>query len=1271
MKIRFSKLAALLCFSVALNGQTLQTKYWETNGKVNSVVENNGLLYLGGLFNYVGPNTGPFTGFLSANGQNKISSQLNGEVRCIAQDSLGNWYVAGNFITANGNQKLAKLSPAGQLIGSFNPEIDGSINTMLVQRGVLYIGGSFQSVNGQERSNMAAFNLASGSLSNWNPGANGTVNALASYNLQIMVGGSFSRVDTFERSSLASVNEAGKVNPFNHRVSGTVNCISIADSNMYIGGVFALVDSMQRSNLAKLNPVANILSPWQVDVDGPVLTLGYNFFLANLYVGGQFDLIGGELRSNVACVDMFLPVVRSDFAPAVNNTVKHLVVNNNNVFIAGSFTRTGLTEQAYIAKLTFAGNNAPFFPGANADANCLYLMGDTCVAGGKFSSVGGIAVSNMVALSKATGSPLNINFNNSASVNGEVKVLELMGGDLLVAGDFSNLGSANRRGLGSLDLLTGNPTSWDPQCNGSVNAMKLLGTNLFVGGSFSSCGGQSRQNIAWLDGNTGNAKAWTYPVGGEVRALELAGGILYAGGLFDTAGGAYRANVVAFNLVDSSLHSWTAHTDGAVNAVASFGNEIILGGNFSTVKGSTRNYLAVVDTTLAANLSTWAPAIDYPVMGMFMNGEWIYPYIESPISNFPLEAKIFNANKQSEALLDLPLSAQKISCVQLRDTVMYVGGLFGSTGSASNRNFAAFAMNVAAPAQSASNIQFSNVTPVSMRVSFTKGNGKARLVLASSRGRVLSTPSNGNTYAASQSFGLGNPIDSSYVVYNGIDTTFVLTGLQKSTRYHFAVIEYNGMANFTAYKNTAIPKDSQTTIAGYNPPTVSTTNLSFSDVRPNQMTLKWTKGNGDARIVVASRNKAVNAQPRDSVYYNVTGFFPFAPDLGGENYVVYNGTEDSCTVFGLIEDSTYHFSVYEYNGIAGYLRYKYGSPATGNQKTLKRAAEPSNPSSAVVISNITSTTMKLNWTKGNGASRMVIANTATAVSTMPNDGESYMTDNNYSGNSSYLSGYERVVYIGTGDSITVRGLTPNTTYHFAVVEFNGSDYTSNYKTDSVARANGLTLTSVAPPSVAPRNLVFTTTTGNSIACKWTRGNGDKGVVFVKKAAAQTAKPANGKTYLASAAFGSGDTLADGSSAVFVGTLDSTTFSNLDTGTVYFVTVYEYAESFYGPVYRLDSFASGNKKTASLLGLRDFLTGKNLSVYPNPVSDVLTIEFGKPTKEESSIELYDLKGNLLGEQKAAAFSTLLHLDTSALKQGAYLLKIRHGAEVLTKSFMVSH
>jgi hypothetical protein len=143
-------------------------------------------------------------------------------------------------------------------------------------------------------------------------------------------------------------------------------------------------------------------------------------------------------------------------------------------------------------------------------------------------------------------------------------------------------------------------------------------------------------------------------------------------------------------------------------------------------------------------------------------------------------------------------------------------------------------------------------------------------------------------------------------------------------------------------------------------------------------------------------------------------------------------------------------------------------------------AQPTTQASGVTFTSVGSTSVTVNWTNGNGAGRIVLAKAGSAVNSDPVDGTSY-TPNAAFGSGSQIGSGNFVVFSGSGSSVIVTNLSPNTTYHFAVYEFSGSGTTINYLTSAPAIGNVATtkaatstgLVSSLNPSFFGQSVTFT------------------------------------------------------------------------------------------------------------------------------------------------------------------------------------------------------
>jgi len=125
---------------------------------------------------------------------------------------------------------------------------------------------------------------------------------------------------------------------------------------------------------------------------------------------------------------------------------------------------------------------------------------------------------------------------------------------------------------------------------------------------------------------------------------------------------------------------------------------------------------------------------------------------------------------------------------------------------------------------------------------------------------------------------------------------------------------------------------------GSNPfasePTVSATSLDFSSIGNVSMTASWSPGNGQKRIVLAKAGGSVDAVPADGSTYSANAAFGQGAQIGSGNFVVYSGSGTSVPVTSLSQNTTYHFSVFEYNGSGSTSNYLTSSSLTGLMTTL-------------------------------------------------------------------------------------------------------------------------------------------------------------------------------------------------------------------------------------------------------------------------------------------------------------------------------------------------
>ncbi len=216
------------------------------------------------------------------------------------------------------------------------------------------------------------------------------------------------------------------------------------------------------------------------------------------------------------------------------------------------------------------------------------------------------------------------------------------------------------------------------------------------------------------------------------------------------------------------------------------------------------------------------------------------------------------------------------------------------------------------------------------------------------------------------------------------------------------------------------------------PTQASAVTIPGGSVTTSGMTINWTTGGAGTRsFVVMKAVSPVTGVPSSSETYTASSTFGTGSILNADEYLVYDGTGNSVTVSNLASGSTYYVAVFSYDP-AGPC-YNTVSPATGNATTV--CAEPTQQVSTI---NATpgATTASILWSGGNGLSTIVKLNTTNSFSA-PADG------NAYSANSVYGGG-EQIIYNGTGNSVTVTGLTLGVTYYVSAYTYNPCSGSNDY-----------------------------------------------------------------------------------------------------------------------------------------------------------------------------------------------------------------------------------
>lgn len=478
------------------------------------------------------------------------------------------------------------------------------------------------------------------------------------------------------------------------------------------------------------------------------------------------------------------------------------------------------------------------------------------------------------------------------------------------------------------------------------------------------------------------------------------------------------------------------------------------------------------------------------------------------------------------------------------------------TASSASGNF----MTATAPSQ-VTGINFTNVNGSSLTVRFTGGNGNYRMLLMREGTPVDQEPADLTSYNGNPAFGLGNQLGTgNFIIQGGVNGTNInVTNLQPGKTYHVAMHEYQGN-NYPVYARPA----ATASITIPNQPTTSSHTFYKNATEGNSFRANWTNGDGARRLVIARKGAAVTAVPVDNTTYPANANFQQGTEILPGQFVVYDGINSNVEMKNLEINTTYHIAVFEYNLSSTGPDYLTSPFLAGQASTL---AAPTIQTSNINASNIQQTSVVLNYAQGDGAARFFVMKKGSAVDADPVDLTSYNTSTVFGNGSQIGTGNYVLNKTSTSQAFTVTNLQPNSTYHVAAYEYNGSNGMVFLKPAATSSFTTLPAPGDITPTVAATNAVLTEIQGNKLRLDWNNGNGANRLVVVRQGAAITSEPANGSTYTASTIFGNGQDLGTGEYVVYNGSGSTVTITNLQPSQQYHIRVIEYNGTGSGTAYQ--------------------------------------------------------------------------------------------------------
>lgn len=282
-------------------------------------------------------------------------------------------YVGGKFdrvISPTGTKRIAKALAAfdmstGEHIAGFSPAVTnavvpppGEVRALALSPdgNTLYVGGEFDTVNGQPRENLAAVDADTGALiDSYNLPVNGPVNSIIVGNDRVYIGGKFGRVDSKPRFRLAATTLGGFLTTeWQPSVNDIVRDLTFAadGQTIFIGGKYTMINGVNQNTVARVSASNGTLDPWKIPAgimeDGmmawDMVATSNRLYVATGASGswaGAYALDNGNVGTELW--DTHLP-----------GNVQSLALTSNGLFVGGHFG-TAVGDRQICGSIPLAG----------------------------------------------------------------------------------------------------------------------------------------------------------------------------------------------------------------------------------------------------------------------------------------------------------------------------------------------------------------------------------------------------------------------------------------------------------------------------------------------------------------------------------------------------------------------------------------------------------------------------------------------------------------------------------------------------------------------------------------------------------------------------------------------------------------------------------------------------------------------------------------------------------------------------------------------------
>lgn len=543
---------------------------------------------------------------------------------------IGGWF---QFVGGMAYHGLARYRTSDMTLDAWNPnptyneDTFNTVNKMISdQNGTLYVMGSFSRIGSEFRAGVAALYMSgAGTVQAWNPDPAGAEDALTSLTsltfagTDIFVGGKFKSVGAPVVRGVAVLDPAtGDVAQFDSQIlGGEVKTLALSQDQqtLYVGGGFRFVQGQTRNGLAALNVSDNTLKPWAPITAAGTFDKVYHVQEYNdtVYIQGFFsEPLGLNMvnRDEFAAIDQNGNV--TGWQPGITNLsdVFDFQIEDGILYIVGRLNEP-LNKNFAAYDLKNGGSLMSLGQGYEGNYPQAVAVHDGVV----YVSDG----PDLIRLGTVGGGGAGSGDNQTSSLGGGATLvhqysstigdLAVSSGKLLVTAN--DLQGPDHKGLALVNFDNGEVSEWIPpfvfeDIFEDFSSAKKIGEYLYLSGfgfndSFNFVGKIVVVNLT-------TAAYQVLEVDGEIYELDVGGDVLFVAGEFQGIGGNVRANLASFK--EGVITNWQPALDEIPYFMEISQGSVFVGGEFTTVDGTPRNGLAAFDATTGV-LRDWNPLAAY------------------------------------------------------------------------------------------------------------------------------------------------------------------------------------------------------------------------------------------------------------------------------------------------------------------------------------------------------------------------------------------------------------------------------------------------------------------------------------------------------------------------------------------------------------------------------------------------------------------------------------------------------------------------------------